>query len=226
MLLLCVATIAALLGTGVAVTAVRAAGYPAFWRDRANELIPADALRLIALGDSSMVGVGTLDPMNGIAGRVARDLEQQTGRPVHITNLAVSGSTTAQMLREQLPQAPLATADIVIVSTPSDMESRVPLDEYRRDVDQLTALLPADRTVISDLPLEPGRDSYQAILTQSTDNASIARADFATVFNGHGRRLDIFSLLPPHLNDRGYNFWSTAFQDPTRRIVRRGPTSG
>ena len=38
------------------------------------------------------------------------------------------------------------------------------------------------------------------------------RPDFAKVFRGEGRRLDIFSWLFPHLNSKGYYYWFMAFQ--------------
>jgi hypothetical protein len=83
--------------------------------------------------------------------------------------------------------------------------------------------LPADRTVYSDLPLLPGREPYQAVLADVADAHGIARADFAAVFNGAGRRLDIFSWLPPHLNDKGYGYWFEAFRPAVDRLLAIGP---
>jgi hypothetical protein len=81
--------------------------------------------------------------------------------------------------------------------------------------------VPADRTIFSDLPLLPGRDRYQPVLSSVADAHDIARADFAAVFSGPGRRLDIFSLMPPHLNDRGYGYWFDAFRPAVLRILER-----
>lgn len=74
------------------------------------------------------------------------------------------------------------------------------------------AALTPDRTVYSDLPLEPRRGPYHAVLHQVADAHGIMRADFAGVFSHDGRRLDIFSWLPPHLNSRGYAYWFEAFR--------------
>lgn len=79
--------------------------------------------------------------------------------------------------------------------------------------------LPSEKTVFSDLPIEPGRDSYQAILQQAADERGMKRADFAKVFNGEGRRLDIFSWLFPHLNSQGYYYWFTAFKPEVDKVV-------
>jgi hypothetical protein len=76
----------------------------------------------------------------------------------------------------------------------------------------LLQALPSDNTIVSDLPLEPGREPYQAVLQRLADELGIQRADFAKVFRGEGRRLDIFSWLFPHVNSRGYYYWFTAFR--------------
>jgi len=47
----------------------------------------------------------------------------------------------------------------------------------------------------------------------------IKRADFARVFNGEGRRLDVFSWLFPHLNSKGYYYWFLAFKPEVDKVV-------
>jgi hypothetical protein len=95
----------------------------------------------------------------------------------------------------------------------------VPLDTYRANVRALVEALPPDKTIFSDLPIEPGRDAYQAILEQEVDARGIRRADFAKVFNGKGRRLDVFSWLLPHLNSKGYYYWFLAFKPAVDQVV-------
>lgn len=75
-----------------------------------------------------------------------------------------------------------------------------------KPIPTLTALLPPGKTVYSDLPLLPGREPYQRVLQQVTDSRGSMRADFGAIFKGEGRRLDIFSWLPPHLNSNGYGY--------------------
>jgi hypothetical protein len=78
--------------------------------------------------------------------------------------------------------------------------------------------LPAEKTVFSDFPIEPGRGDYQAIFQQTADERGILRADFDSVFTGEGRRLDIFSWLFPHLNSKGYYYWFRAFQPEVDKV--------
>ena len=199
-------------GAKVALAVRNAATFPQHWESRAAEPVPPNALRVVALGDSIMQAIGARHPDEGIAGRVAAYLSQKTGRPVHVTNVSVGGATVRDVIEAQLPRVDLSRADLILVATANDMEKRVALDTYRADLLQFLPALPPDRTVISDLPLEPGRAAYQAALQQAADEAGIRRADFAAVFNGQGRRLDIFSWLLPHLNSTGYALWFTAFQ--------------
>jgi len=204
----------------VAHTALRAATYPGYWRDRMREPIPAHAIRLVALGDSTVEAIGADQPLDGYVGRIAGYIASRTGRPVHIVNVS-NGGATRDIIRGQLPRVDLRTADIVIVADDNDLQQRVPLDQYRADLTTLMAALPPDRTVYSDLPLEPGRGPYQTVLQQVADAHGIMRADFAGVFSHDGRRLDIFSWLPPHLNSRGYAYWFEAFRPKVDVIIGR-----
>jgi hypothetical protein len=156
--------------------------------------------------------------MDGYVGRIATYIQQKTGRPVHITNVATGGAIT-DILQSQLPRVDVKTADIVIVA--DDNLNGLSLAEYRATLETLASALPADRTVISSLPGLPGEARYQPVLDQVTDVHGILRADAAAIFNGPGRRLDIFSWLPPHLNSRGYEFWFQAFKPKVDLVLER-----
>lgn len=163
---------------------IRAARYEKYWRDRAAEPRPADALTLVAFEDSATVG-----------------------------------ATANDVLQKQLPRIGALSADLVLPCTSNDLEQRVPLPRYREDLELVLAALPAERTVVLDLPLMPGRGAYHEVLEQVADASGVPRADFASVFTGDGHRLDIFSLLPPHLNDRGYGYWFDAFRPKLLGII-------
>jgi hypothetical protein len=211
----------AVVGRNVLAAYRNAATFASYWQARAREPVAADAIRLVALEDSAVKAIGADRPMDGFVGRIATYIQEQTGRPVHIVNLA-DGATYGEIVLRQLPQADLTTADLVIVACSNDAERRIPLDTYRAGLEALLRVLPADKTVISDLPLLPGRAPYQRILQERTDAYGIARADFARVFTHDGQRLDIFSWLPPHLNSRGYAYWYLAFKPAVDRMLRRG----
>src|ERR1700730_6419780 len=66
-----------------------AATFPQFWKVKANEPIPANAVRGVALGGSATQAVGADQPMDGFVGRIASYVQAKTDRPVHITNVSV-----------------------------------------------------------------------------------------------------------------------------------------
>jgi lysophospholipase L1-like esterase len=200
------------IGINVLLAAQRAATFPKYWQDLASQPVPANAIRLVAFGDSIMQAIGAAHPEDGIAGRIAEYLQSKTGRAVHITNVSVGGAMVRDITDRQLPLVDLNHADLIILATATDLERRVPLDTYETELRTLMHALPPDKTIFSDLPLEPGREAYQAIFQRLADEQGIPRADFAKVFRGEGRRLDIFSWLFPHLNSKGYYYWFKAFQ--------------
>lgn len=133
--------------------------------------------------------------------------------------MSAGGATVQDVLEHQLSMVDMDSADLILIVTASDLEKRVPLDRYRANLHTLLSSLPAHKTIYSDFPIEPGREAYQAAFQQAADECGIRRADFARVFNGEGRRLDIFSWLLPHLNSRGYYYWFLAFRPEVDRIA-------
>ncbi len=205
-------TLLLFVGINILLAARNAATYPKYWQDQAAQPVPTNAIRLVAMGNSIMQAIGAAHPEDGIASRIASYLSAKTGRPVHVTNVSVGGATIQDILDQQLPQVDLNQADLIILATATDPERRIPLDTYTENLHKLLRELPPDKTIISDLPLEPGRAAYQDVFQRLADERGIRRADFAKVFNGEGRRLDIFSWLFPHLNSKGYEYWFKAFQ--------------
>jgi hypothetical protein len=135
-----------------------------------------------------------------------------------VTNVSVGGATIQDIIDQQLPQVDLSQADLIILATATDLERRVPLETYEANLRMLLRALPPEKTIFSDLPLEPGRGAYQAVFQPLAIERGIPRADFAKVFNDEGRRLDIFSWLFPHLNSKGYAYWFKAFQPEVDKL--------
>ncbi len=75
-----------------------------------------DKLQILALGDSLTRGVGD-DDAEGYVGKVKKQLEEKTGKPVYVWNYAVSGATTTDMLTDiakPTAQDYIAQADIIL----------------------------------------------------------------------------------------------------------------
>ena len=76
--------------------------YANHWADRPDG--GEGVLHYVALGDSAAQGVGASHVSQGYVPRLGRKLAEATGREVMITNLSVSGATTGDVARDQLPQ--------------------------------------------------------------------------------------------------------------------------
>jgi lysophospholipase L1-like esterase len=97
----------------------------------------------VAVGASDAVGVGARDPER--EGWVPR-FSARLGPGTRVVNLGVSGSTLAQALDEQLGPAVDAHPDVVTVwLAVNDLNARVPLDRYARDLDRLLGALSQTR---------------------------------------------------------------------------------
>jgi lysophospholipase L1-like esterase len=104
---------------------------------------PARPMTYVAVGASDAVGVGARDP--DTEGWVPR-FGARLGDDVHVVNLGVSGSTLAQALDEQLAPALDARPDVVTVwLAVNDLNARVELEQYARDLDRLLAKLATTR---------------------------------------------------------------------------------
>lgn len=199
-----------------------------YWQALAGQPVPPNAIRLVALGDSTAQAIGAARPMDGLVGRAAAHLTAVTGRPVHVTNVSAGGATVADVVAGQLPGVDLGDADVVLVSVcSSDVSRRTQLDSFAAALADLVAALPPERTVISDVPLQPRRTDYQNVLARLADERGIIRADFAAAFHGDGwtsggfGRLGIFAGDFRHLNGRGYGYWFSAFRPGLDVIAAR-----
>ncbi len=63
---LVVASLAAFAAVNVARTANRSGTYTSYWRDRLHEPVLPGAIRLVALGDSTVQAIGAERPMEGL----------------------------------------------------------------------------------------------------------------------------------------------------------------
>lgn len=199
-----------------------------YWPQVAAFPVPVDAFRLVAFGDSAAMGMGADSPRESFVGRAAAYVQAVTHRPVHITNVASAGGTLADVAGTQLAAVgfSLAQADLVLVAAgDSDVLSARTPEIFEADLRRLADLLPADRTVISDLPTRPGYQSYQQILARVLDGRSVARARFADAFAAAGE-VDIFALDGQHLNATGYRIWFEAFRGPIAHILATKPRKG
>jgi lysophospholipase L1-like esterase len=97
-----------------------------------------DALNLLVIGDSMAVGVGVDDASQGLAGRVAAELTQYTGRPVRWRARGRNGATAKDVIRDFLDEAVGAPTDVVVISLGANDSMQVRSHRaFRRDIKRI-----------------------------------------------------------------------------------------
>ncbi len=72
-------------------------------------------MRYLALGDSYTIGTGASSPASSWPAIIAARLAEQTGKQVELTNPAVNGFTTLDLIDDELPQVSRLRPDLVTV---------------------------------------------------------------------------------------------------------------
>lgn len=182
-------------------------------------------LTYVVLGDSTAVGVGGAYDQ-GIAMSTTRSLAEK--HRVTMSNFAVSGARTADVLRDQLPAAEAVRPDLVLISVgANDVTHLTPVRSVRRDLQTIIRRLrvanPRTRIVITGSPdmgsppriprLLRGIASRQTtrINKMMMDVASAEGLIFAPIAEVTGpmfrKDRSLFASDRFHPNERGYATW-------------------
>ncbi|MEE4295021.1 MAG: SGNH/GDSL hydrolase family protein, partial [Wenzhouxiangella sp.] len=112
-----------------------AAGEPA------GQVAGPDPVRLIAIGDSIIAGVGCRTLEQACVGQTALQLSKQLGRGVTWVSLGRTGATTGGILRHLIPQLPEQKADFILISAGvNDMTALKKIPEW---IQRLSTLIQA-----------------------------------------------------------------------------------
>ena len=72
-------------------------------------------IRYLALGDSYTIGTGASSPAHSWPAIIAARLAEQTGGQVELTNPAINGFTTLDLIDDELPQVQRLKPDLVTI---------------------------------------------------------------------------------------------------------------
>ncbi len=201
--------------------------YQQYWSDLAATRPHEDAIIYAALGDSAAQGVGASQPLKGYVGLIAKDLEHQSGQPVHIINLGVSGAKTADITNVQLPKLKalnLPENSLVTVGAgANDMADYEPA-KFKTDLEKLYSQLPI-QTIVADIPyfgsgLHKSREKFvleaNAIIHDAAKkyNLKLAKLHESTK-NGDSFGVHSYDFFHP--SDKGYKNWYEAFRQVLRQ---------
>ena len=194
--------------------------YAHFWQKKRAEPVPPGAIHLVALGDSTFQGLGASRPMNGTVGRVARYIEEKTGRPVHIENFSATGAKAIDVAMHQLPSIDTVAADVIIVAVgANDALKLSDIDVFERSIDEIVQALPADRTIMADVAMVRDRDAYQTILERLREQAKLRRGDIEQAFRAPAKPKRQIAKDFFHPSNYGYEIWFEGFRPALDKLI-------
>jgi len=194
------------------------------------------AIVYVALGDSTGAGVGARD--GGYVARLFKRIaERRPGST--LSNLCVSGSTTADLVRDQLERGVALNPDLVTVGIGiNDIGHGLTLEEFSRNYEQILSTLKQKTTArivvtnipdISTAPRIPSvmRSEYQRQIMEFCRRLEeIAKRHEVTVFDVYTITKDELPLHPEyfssdgfHPSDEGYELWATTMWPTVAREI-------
>lgn len=198
--------------------------YAQYWSQPRGE---RGGLVYVALGDSAAQGIGASSPDKGYVGLIADRIHQETGRPVLVVNLSVSGAHLGDLVRDQLPRLAALPPDLVPDLVTVGIGGNDVLDydkaEFARDAAVLTQALPAC-TVVADVPyFMHGSAEVRAaragrVLEDAARAAGLGVAPLhdAQQARGSWAMATDFAADWFHPDDRGHRVWADAFWPAVR----------
>lgn len=202
-------------------------GYKTYWNNRAASMVESNSIYYVALGDSAAQGIGASSPDKGYVGLIAKSIQQQTNRPVHVINLSKTGATVQTAIQEQLPKLKqLRVPSDAIVTVEIGANDLINWDEekFRRGMDQFMSELPP-QTIISDMPYF-GEGRYRKVegRAQSANKiihelANKRKLKIAPLYKVTKSNSSIFNITIDlfHPSNRGYRNWHEAFVQKLER---------
>ena len=190
----------------------------------------------VALGDSTGAGVGASD--GGYVARLFKRLEER--RPQSkLSNLCVSGSTTADVVRNQLERGVALNPDLVTIGIGiNDIGHGLTLEQFSKNFDQILSTLKekTHATIvvtnlpdISSAPRIPNsmRSQYQRQIDEFCKRLEeIASKHGVTIFDIYTitkqelpAHPEYFSADGFHPSDAGYELWATQMWPTVARVI-------
>ena len=183
------------------------------------------AVHYVALGDSTGVGVGARN--GGYVGRIFKNIEKVRAEST-LTNLCVSGATSADVLTRQLERGVAANPNLVTLGIGiNDIGHGLELEEFAENYDAILKRLKAETKatiVVSNLPdistaprIPPTlRNEYQErIILFNRKLEEIAGRHGVVVFDVFNithqelpKHPEYFSADGFHPSDEGYELWA------------------
>lgn len=190
----------------------------------------------VALGDSTGSGVGARE--GGYVARLFKRIAER--RPESkLSNLCVSGATTADVMRGQLERGVAMNPDLVTVGIGiNDIGHGLTLEQFSKNYEQILSTLKEKTRAqivvtnipdVSSAPRIPNamRSEYQRRIVQFSQRLEeIANRHGVTIFDIHTITKDELPSHPEyfsgdgfHPSDEGYELWATEMWPTVARVI-------
>ncbi|GAA3200379.1 SGNH/GDSL hydrolase family protein [Actinocorallia longicatena] len=183
--------------------------------------LPGEPISFVVLGDSTAAGIGVDEADETMAGMLAAGLSATAGRPVRLTNVALSGSRTEMMLA-QVPAALKARPEAaVIMIGANDVTARVAAGESVRFLEQVVTRLreAGSEVVVGTCPdLGSVKPLMQPLrwIAQRTSR-QLAAAQTVVVVRAGGRSVSLGDLLGRDFSREPAEYFSADRYHPSAR---------
>lgn len=211
-----------------------------------QRMLPSDRntpIRYVALGDSTVYGMGASSQSMSYVSRISQRLREAYPQ-AQLTNLGVSGATSHDVVARQLRQAVTLRPNLVTLSIgPNDIMQGMDMDQYERNITTILRGLNDETTAtvvvnsIPDLGVTPVIAGLQPL-------ARMAISSYTAMFNDILQRstgvyaIDLVDLYGPsqqhvphhrelvandgfHPSDHGYARWADLMWEEVARHMPR-----
>lgn len=202
--------------------------YKWYWQQNLDRPVQKNDVVVVALGDSTVQGLGAILPQKGFVGKVTKRMDQS--KDISIYNYSRSGAKSAEVLDNQVPQAlKLDRIDAVIIAVgPNDITHKISLEQFIDNYKNIVKQFPSDKIVVATLPpMGPrdidGQSSYDWGL-QVKELARTSDIRIAPVFDRVNARVNdprIYAGDFYHPSTAGYTLWADAFEAPLQVILNQ-----
>lgn len=225
-----------LFGTCLAAILLLACNHEGVVQRTADKKMITGPIVYVALGDSTGAGVGARD--GGYVARLFKRISER--RPgSKLSNLCISGATTADLVRNQLDRGVAQNPNLVTIGIGiNDIGHGLTLEQFTRNYEQILSTLKekthAEIVVtnlpdISTAPRIPGpmRNEYQRQIAQFSQRLEeIANRHGVTIFDVYTitkqelpSHPEYFSADGFHPSDQGYELWASSMWPTVASVI-------
>jgi lysophospholipase L1-like esterase len=201
--------------TGLIVrNAITAKNYTDYWQQKA---LDGGDFVYIALGDSNAVGVGASSIEKSYVGLIRSKIEETTGRPVKIVNLAVADADIENVMNLQLPKVASYKPDLVTISVGSKDIDKYDPATVVVNFKKLLELLPDNVSYLADIPAVPDvkkREAIERVNLQIKEAGFVNGVNMVPLFEattGGIKSASYYDWDFAHPNDLGHQLWAETF---------------